>query len=412
MEKEIRLPSDKSNPNLVEKVTQSILGVDVFNQSTIEKSISFYKLALYSKGLAEFIKDKEHKIIDFKYGESYVPAVYEVLETKRDTTERLIISGYILVPGEHPVVLHYYPSMCCQVLKVYCKTSDVSYVENFLKDLDTYVSVNNYYKNEKITPLGKFLPISTLTKDDVILDPEIYKRIDDTVFNFFNHKDKFKTANIPFKRGVIFSGLPGTGKTLSGKIIMNYLKDITFIWVTARDFDNLPTSYLFDMARELQPAVLFIEDVDACLRGSTLDNIKTQMDGLESNEGILTILSTNFPNQLPKTLIDRPGRFDDVIEFELPNENIRYQILSYYSKTLNIENKENCLHEISQLSAGLTPSHLKEVIVSSFMSKNSEEVITIEDLKKALERLKGLHNKFKEMNTDEKFFKYIINKKL
>jgi SpoVK/Ycf46/Vps4 family AAA+-type ATPase len=122
---------------------------------------------------------------------------------------------------------------------------------------------------------------------------------------------------------------------MSGKVIMNTVKDVTFIWVTAKDFMHVGTSYLFNMARELQPAVLFIEDVDRCLKGTTLDTIKTEMDGMNPNDGILTILSTNFPDELPATLIDRPGRFDDVIEFNLPAPIERFKILKLYSKKIS-----------------------------------------------------------------------------
>ena len=396
--KEIDLPKDRSNPTLVEQMIQKILGVSIFKQSVIIKDIPFYKVSLYSKALDLLLKEKEKKIIDLRWGETYIPATYELLETKRGTKERLLTCGYILVKGETPVVIKYSPSFSCQVLKLHFRQKDVEKIETFIKNLDKYVKENNYWKNEKITPFGKFLPLTKIKQSDVILDKEITNRLEKTVYGFFKNKEKYEKAKIPFKRGVIFSGLPGTGKTLTGKIIMNNTPNTTFIWVTAKAFKGSSVSYLFDMARELQPAVLFIEDVDRCLTGSNLDAIKTQMDGLESNEGMLTILSTNFPKQLPKTLIDRPGRFDDIIEFKLPNKELRFKILEYYSKNINIDNKEVTLTEIAKLSEGLTPSHLKEIIVSTYM--NNEEIITFENLKNSLERIKNLHTKFKAITKE------------
>lgn len=402
MKKEIDmadLPADTHKPELIDKVVEYILEVDVFKRAKITKTIPFYKLALYSKALQEFLKDKESKIVNFRWGETYIPASFELLETSRNKKERLLTDGYILIKGKHPLVINFYPTMTCQVINIQHRKEDAEYVEQVITTLNKYVTDNNPWKNEKITPFGKFLPISKLTQSDVILDPNIFKRLDKTVFNFFNNKEKYEKANVPFKRGVIFAGLPGVGKTLCGKIIMNNINDATFIWVTAKDFKKLPTEVLFNMARELQPAILFVEDVDRCLTGSTLDTIKTQMDGLESNDGILTILSTNFPQQLPKTLIDRPGRFDDIIEFNLPNSNLRYEILKYYSKTIEIEDKDNTLMAIAQVSSGLTPAHLKEIVVSSYMGSDKES-LTLADLQYSLERIKKLHAKFKSIRKE------------
>ena len=411
MKKDINLPADKSRPTLLDRVLLRVLGTDVLKQTSIETPIPFYKVAIYSQAINKALLGKETKVIGLKWGEMYVPAAYEELEVKRDTKERLLVSGYICVKDEVPLVVHFGPGWECQWLTIYSRKSQVEKASELLKNIQSFVKHNNPWKNEKVTPFGRFLPLSSINLSKVILDPDIKKRLDKTVLRFFDSKDKFTAANIPFKRGVIFSGVPGTGKTLSGRVIMNSIKDVTFIWVTARDFKNLSTSYLFDMARELQPVVLFIEDVDRCLTGSTLDAIKTQMDGLESNEGILTILSTNFPEQLPKTLIDRPGRFDDVIEFTMPSTILRFKVLWLYSQNIGIKDKKHTLATIAKLSEGLTPAHLKEVIVSAYVANETSEV-TFEDLKSSLDHLKELHDRFnfKKSVIDTDGYKSILQK--
>jgi len=448
MRKDIDLPRDNSIPSLKEKMIQKVIGVGVFKQTQITKSIPFFKLAMYSKAIQEVVKstDNEVKIIDLQWGEKYIPASYEFLETKRDISERLMISGYILAKGDKPFVIHFYPGYNVQHMNIIGKRQDQEFLNKLLTDVDTYVHKNNPWKGEQVTPFGRFLKKEDITLDKVIIAKEVKQRLEKTIFSFFDSKDKYIKADIPFKRGAIFSGVPGTGKTLSGKVIMNtvsgnaynceclkcghklssnsHCRDIkcpecggdmrradrpgigksntpkdnqkegvTFIWVTAKDFASVGTGQLFDMARELQPAVLFIEDVDRCLTGSTVDTIKTEMDGMESNNGILTILSTNFPNQLPKTLIDRPGRFDDIIEFELPDSVLRFKILWMYSKKIDIVNKKEALAEISRITKGLTPAHLKEIVVSSYMNCKNDRV-TIEDLKKNTDRVTDLHSRF------------------
>jgi len=411
MKKDISLPADKSRPTLLDRVLLRVLGTDVLKQTSIEVPIPFYKTAVYARAINHSLSGKETKVIDIKWGEIYVPASYEELEVKRNTKERLLVSGFICVKDEVPLILHFRPGFRCQWLTVYSRKSQVEKASELLKNIQSFVKQNNPWKNEKVTPFGRFLPLSSIDLSKVILAPDIAERLNKTVLKFFDSKSKFVAADIPFKRGVIFSGVPGTGKTLSGKVIMSSVKDVTFIWVTAKDFNNLSTSYLFDMARELQPAVLFIEDVDRCLQGSTLDAIKTQMDGLESNEGILTILSTNFPEQLPKTLIDRPGRFDDVIEFTLPDTVLRLKVLWLYSKTMGIKDKKYTLAKIAKMSEGLTPAHLKEVLISAYISNETSE-LTFEDLKSSLDHLKDLHDRFNfsKSETDTDGYKSIIQK--
>jgi len=460
--KEIILPAVHSNKSLEERMIEKILGVDAFKQCKLIQTVPFFKLAFYSKAINDFIakSNNEVKTIDLKWGESYIPATYELLETGRDKTEKLLVSGYILTKGEVSFIIHFTPTYGGQMIKIIGKTSDEEYIKGMMNSFFSYVKKNNPWKNEMITPFGKFLPYSTVTRENVILSKELMERVDKSAFSFFNNANKFKDAGIPFKRGIIFSGVPGTGKTMSGKVIMNSVvrprgnrnprrnsdtgdyececlscghtlssnehcrdnpcpkcggemrridrpgigksldlntsdnKGVTFIWVTAIDFGSVGTKYLFDMARELQPAVLFIEDVDRCLKGVTLDTIKTEMDGMNPNDGILTILSTNFPNELPATLIDRPGRFDDVIEFSLPAPIERFKILKMYSNKIDITDKDNSLAKVTNETEGLTPAHLKEIVVSSFLLCDDRPV-TIDDLRLSIARIKEIHDKFK-----------------
>ena len=101
----------------------------------------------------------------------------------------------------------------------------------------------------------------------------------------------------------------------------------TFIWVSARDFYRSGAfgsfTYAFDLARELAPSVLFFEDVDTWIDSYTVDLLKTEMDGIGRSAGVWTVLTTNFPEQLPEALIDRPGRFHDCLKFDLPDESAR-----------------------------------------------------------------------------------------
>jgi len=95
-----------------------------------------------------------------------------------------------------------------------------------------------------------------------------------------------------------------TGKTLSSRIIRNQAKG-SFIWVSARDFHKAGSvggvGLAFELAREIAPSVIVFEDVDNWLYDTTIDLMKTEMDGIARSSGVLTILTTNFPERLPDT---------------------------------------------------------------------------------------------------------------
>lgn len=197
-----------------------------------------------------------------------------------------------------------------------------------------------------------------------------------------------------------------TGKTLTGKILMNNCES-TFLWITAdiltkAKYDPAAkiTKNIFDIARELSPSILFVEDIDDFLeKEGAVDAIKTQMDGMDSLDGIVTILCTNHPDRLPMALIDRPSRFDDVILFHLPDEDLRFAILNKVGEPMDIENRESILKEIAKETKGLTGSHLKEIMVYALLlaADDNREIITEKDLAKALLKVKDT----KETITDK-----------
>jgi ATP-dependent 26S proteasome regulatory subunit len=263
---------------------------------------------------------------------------------------------------------------------------------------------NNFYKGEKIDAAGQFLPIPELDFDSIKLPEDKKQAIKVGALEFFKKKDIYDKNNIPWKRGLIFTGRPGTGKTHMGKILMKNA-ECTFIWVTSNMCsDSHDVKYIFRMALELAPVIIFMEDLDGFLSyDSNIATLKTQMDGMENVNGICTILCTNFPDRLPKALINRPSRFDEIVIFELPDENIRYQILKSIGEPMLIKDKDNILLEVAKATEGLTGAHLKEILVYSLLlaaDEGREEINNI-DLSKAVEKVKGntkLNDQLKEIS--------------
>ena len=167
--------------------------------------------------------------------------------------------------------------------------------------------------------------------------------------------------------------------------------------------DNIPTLNLLMHGNMF--CDLTIRSIDDFLeKEGAVDAIKTQMDGMDALDGIVTILCTNYPDRLPMALIDRPSRFDDVILFHLPDEDLRFAILSKVGEPMNIENREPILKAIAKETKGLTGSHLKEIMVYALLlaADDDREIITENDLAAALTKVKNtkqiITDKLSEVN--------------
>jgi ATP-dependent 26S proteasome regulatory subunit len=240
--------------------------------------------------------------------------------------------------------------------------------------------------------------------DDVQLPDDQKQAIKVGALDFFNKKEIYDKNKISWRRGMIFSGRPGTGKTMMAKILMRKAP-CTFIWATSEMVScSSDVRYLFSMAKELSPVILILEDVDAFLsRESTVDALKTTLDGMNNVDGICTIICTNFPDRIPKALL-RPGRIDQVFIFELPNESLRYKILNKISEPMNIENKDNVLKELAKRTEGLTGACLKEILVFSILlaADDNRDIILEKDvsmaLKKVFDNLNIVNDKIKDLD--------------
>lgn len=151
----------------------------------------------------------------------------------------------------------------------------------------------------------------------------------------FDRSEAFRLNGVPLKRGIILHGAPGTGKTLLGKVLAS-LKLATFVYVTAADMSGLEgVRSIFDLARRLAPTILFFEDIDLftddrssyCSK-AMLGEILAQLDGFETNDGLIFIATTNDLAAIDPAIRERPSRFDVVIHIELPSRFARREILA------------------------------------------------------------------------------------
>ncbi|KAF8605324.1 P-loop containing nucleoside triphosphate hydrolase protein [Ceratobasidium sp. AG-I] len=209
---------------------------------------------------------------------------------------------------------------------------------------------------------------------DVILSPDFKHDIQADVKNFFASEAIYHELAVPWKRGVIFLGPPGNGKTISLKALMKSTKHPSLYVKSFRSWMGEEGSMreVFGRARREAPCLLILEDLDALINNENRSFFLNEIDGLENNDGLLIIGTTNHFDRLDPGLADRPSRFDRKYTFSSPNRDERIQYAQYWQRKLK-DNKditfpESLVEKIADLTAGFSFAYLKEAFVSTLIS--------------------------------------------
>jgi hypothetical protein len=214
--------------------------------------------------------------------------------------------------------------------------------------------------------------IVNTTFENLILPGVLKQQIVSDVEAFFAAREMYERYHIPWKRGILFLGAPGNGKTHTIKALINTLKRPclyvkSFKAEYSTDAKNIGD--VFRRARTAAPCLLVLEDLDALLTDENRSVFLNEMDGFAANSGIVVVASTNHPDRLDAAILDRPSRFDRKYHFDLPMEAERIAYLTRWNTTF-----EPPLHlsagEIAELAArtqGFSFAYLKELVLSALM---------------------------------------------
>lgn len=234
--------------------------------------------------------------------------------------------------------------------------------------------------------------------DDLFMEEDLKSDISGMVEGFLKSKEFYKQKKIPWKRGALFFGFPGCGKT---SIIRTIISQYDFKPVTVQNSmatnDDVITE-AFDYAQSQGPSLLYFEDLDTMLNGNvTLSHFLNLMDGVASSEGILVLATANDIGLLKQSVTDRPSRFDRKWEIPPPNSLMSFK---YLKKWFGNMIKNDILKEVAKICVrnDFSYSYLKELYITSVYSalatNRTEPKNT--DLKKALKQL--LNDKKNSLN--------------
>lgn len=214
--------------------------------------------------------------------------------------------------------------------------------------------------------------------DEVILDPAMKVSLMDDVHGFFDSQQMYHDYSMPWKRGLIFHGPPGCGKTMTIKSLIMSLKSrpdhISSLLVRSFrtcDGPEIGIEIVFNMARNMTPCLLVFEGLDSMVVDEVRSYFLNQMDGLESNDGILVITSTNHLDRLDPGISNRPSRFDKKYYFAVPSTAKRLRYCEHWESKLKPSNvifTSKMCAAVAEMTDGFSFAYLKELFVQSLLT--------------------------------------------
>lgn len=215
--------------------------------------------------------------------------------------------------------------------------------------------------------------------DDVILDPQMKNNVKDDVEGFFSNRALYKELSVPWKRGIILHGQPGNGKTITIKALVGSLyareDQIPSLLVKSLNSCNgkeYCVREIFSMARSMAPCLLIFEDLDSLVVDEVRSYFLNEVDGLESNDGILMVGSTNHLDKLDPAIAKRPSRFDRKYHFKLPDEPERILYCDFWksrvSRSKLVDWPEGVTEYIAKITDGFSFAYMKELFVMTLLN--------------------------------------------
>jgi len=273
------------------------------------------------------------------------------------------------------------PSDYHQGLEVEVAGLPVAEAQAVLTELDQLRVALNVYRGHlldvALDPMGgvilTFAVPPGLRRDDVVLPDAVLARAERHALGVAAHRDALLAAGQHLKRGLLLYGPPGTGKTHTTRYLLGQMTGYTRLILTGRAL--IGVGAVTELARDLQPAVVVLEDVDLVAEersmgpasSPVLFDLLDAMDGAAPDADLLFLLTTNRADLLEPALAARPGRVDVAVEIELPDAVARERLLALYGRGVPMALTPEDIATAVERTDGTTASFLKELIRRSVL---------------------------------------------
>ncbi|MCM1561687.1 MAG: ATP-dependent zinc metalloprotease FtsH [Butyrivibrio sp.] len=238
--------------------------------------------------------------------------------------------------------------------------------------------------------------------DDVAGEDEAKESLAEIV-DYLHNPKKYSEIGASMPKGLLLVGPPGTGKTMLAKAVAGEA-GVPFFSISGSEFVEMFVGMgaskvrdLFRQAKEKAPCIVFIDEIDAIgkkrdgqyggndEREQTLNQLLTEMDGFEGNNGVIILAATNRPESLDPALT-RPGRFDRRVPVELPDLVGREEILKVHAKKIKLEDTVD-LHTIARMAAGTSGAELANIANEAALRavRDNRSVVGQADLEESIE---------------------------
>ncbi len=238
------------------------------------------------------------------------------------------------------------------------------------------------------------------------------------IVEYLHNPDRYKEIGASMPKGILLVGPPGTGKTLLAKAVAGE-SNVPFFSMSGSEFVEMFVGMgaskvrdLFKQAKEKAPCIVFIDEIDAIgkkrdgqfagndEREQTLNQLLTEMDGFEGNNGVIILAATNRPESLDPALT-RPGRFDRRVPVELPDLKGREDILKVHAKKVKTDGHIDYL-KVARMASGASGAELANIINEAALRavRDHREAVSQEDLEESIEVVIAGYQKKNAILTD------------
>ena len=255
--------------------------------------------------------------------------------------------------------------------------------------------------------------------DDVAGEDEAKENLTEVV-NYLHDPSKYQEIGASMPKGILLVGPPGTGKTMLAKAVAGEA-NVPFFSMSGSEFVEMFVGMgaskvrdLFKQAKEKAPCIVFIDEIDAIgqkrsggqyggndEREQTLNQLLTEMDGFEGNNGVIILAATNRPESLDPALT-RPGRFDRRVPVELPDLKGREAILQVHAKKIKVAEDVD-FNTIARMASGASGAELANIVNDAALRavRDGRRFATQADLEESIEVVIAGYQKKNAIMTDE-----------